>query len=46
LGEAQNLKKVVALAMKIIARKLSDEPVMPVEEEAIDYEAWSFKNIK
>jgi hypothetical protein len=29
----------VALAMQMLDRKPSEEPVMAVEEEAIDYEA-------
>jgi hypothetical protein len=33
------LTKVVALAMQMLDRKPSDEPVMTVEEEAVDYEA-------
>jgi single-strand DNA-binding protein len=31
--------KVVALAMQMLDRKPSEEPVMTVEEEAVDYEA-------
>ena len=33
------LTKVVCLAMQMLDRKPADEPVMTVEEEAIDYEA-------
>jgi hypothetical protein len=33
------LTRVVALAMQMLDRKSSDEPVMTVEEEAVDYEA-------
>jgi hypothetical protein len=32
------LTKVVALAMQMLDRRLSDEPAMSVEEEAVDYE--------
>ena len=38
-GETRYFTKVVALAMQMLDRKPSDEPVMTVEEEAIDYEA-------
>jgi single-strand DNA-binding protein len=31
--------KVVALAMQMLDRKPADEPVLTVEEEAVDYEA-------
>jgi single-strand DNA-binding protein len=31
--------KIVALSMQMLDRKPADEPVMTVEEEAIDYEA-------
>ena len=34
-----NLTKVVALDMQMLDRKPSEEPVITVEEEAIDYEA-------
>ena len=38
-GETKYFTKVVALAMQMLDRKPSEEPVMTVEEEAIDYEA-------
>lgn len=38
-GETKYYTKVVALAMQMLDRKPSDEPVMTVEEEAADYEA-------
>jgi len=38
-GETRYFTKVVALTMQMLDRKPSDEPVMTVEEEAIDYEA-------
>src|SRR4026208_2183999 len=38
-GETRYYTKVVALAMQMRDRKPSDEPVLSVEEEAIDYEA-------
>jgi single-strand DNA-binding protein len=39
-GETRFFTKVVALAMQMLDRKPSDdEPVMTVEEEAVDYEA-------
>lgn len=38
-GETRFYTKVVALAMQMLDRKPSDEPVMTVEEEAVDYEA-------
>lgn len=38
-GETKYFTKVVALAMQMLDRKPSDEPVMTVEEEAADYEA-------
>ena len=38
-GETRYYTKVVALAMQMLDRKPSDEPVLSVEEEAIDYEA-------
>ena len=38
-GETKYYTKVVALAMQMLDRKPSEEPVMTVEEEAIDYEA-------
>ncbi len=38
-GETKFYTKVVALAMQMLDHKPSDEPVMTVEEEAIDYEA-------
>ena len=37
-GETRYYTKVVALAMQMLDRKPSEEPVMTVEEEAIDYE--------
>jgi hypothetical protein len=33
------LTKVVALAMQMLDRKPSEEPMLTVEEEAIEYEA-------
>ena len=38
-GETRFYTKVVALSMQMLDRKPNDEPVMTVEEEAIDYEA-------
>jgi single-strand DNA-binding protein len=38
-GENRYFTKVVALAMQMLDRKPSDEPVMTVEEETVDYEA-------
>lgn len=38
-GETRYFTKVVALAMQMLDRKPNDEPVMTVEEEAVDYEA-------
>ena len=38
-GETNYFTKVVALAMQMLDRKPSEELVMTVEEEAIDYEA-------
>jgi single-strand DNA-binding protein len=38
-GETRYFTKVVALAMQMLDRKPTEEPVMSVEEEAIDYEA-------
>jgi single-strand DNA-binding protein len=38
-GETRYFTKVVALTMQMLDRKPSEEPVMTVEEEAIDYEA-------
>jgi single-strand DNA-binding protein len=38
-GETKYFTKVVALAMQMLDRKPSEELVMTVEEEAIDYEA-------
>ena len=38
-GETKFYTKVVALAMQMLDRKPSEEPVMTVEEEAVDYEA-------
>ena len=38
-GETKYFTKVVALAMQLLDRKPSDEPVMTVEEDAADYEA-------
>jgi single-strand DNA-binding protein len=38
-GENRYYTKVVALSMQMLDRKPTDEPVMTVEEEAIDYEA-------
>ena len=37
-GENRYFTKVVALTMQMLDRKPSEEPVMTVEEEAIDYE--------
>jgi hypothetical protein len=33
------LTKIVALSMQMLDRKPSEEPVLTVEEEAIEYEA-------
>jgi len=38
-SETRFYTKVVALSMQMLDRKPADEPVMAVEEEAIDYEA-------
>jgi single-strand DNA-binding protein len=38
-GETRYSTKVVALAMQMLDRKPSEEPVLTVEEEAVDYEA-------
>jgi single-strand DNA-binding protein len=38
-GETKFYTKVVALSMQMLDRKSSEEPVMTVEEEAVDYEA-------
>lgn len=38
-GENRYYTKVVALSMQMLDRKPAEEPVMSVEEEAIDYEA-------
>ena len=38
-GEPRFFTKVVALAMQMLDRKPSEEPVLTVEEEAIEYEA-------
>jgi single-strand DNA-binding protein len=38
-GENRYFTKVVALAMQMLDRKTSEEPVMTVEEEVVDYEA-------
>jgi single-strand DNA-binding protein len=38
-GETRYYTKVVALAMQMLDRKPSEEPVMTVEEEVVDYEA-------
>ncbi len=38
-GENRYFTKVVALAMQMLDRKPSEEPVLTVEEEAIEYEA-------
>jgi len=37
--ETLTFTKVVALAMQMLDRKPSEEPVTTVEEEAIEYEA-------
>jgi hypothetical protein len=34
-----DFEKVVALGMQMLDRKPADEPVLTVEEEAVDYEA-------
>jgi single-strand DNA-binding protein len=38
-GENRYFTKVVALSMQMLDRKPSEEPVLTVEEEAIEYEA-------
>jgi single-strand DNA-binding protein len=38
-GETKYYTKVVALAMQMLDRKSSDEPMMTVEEDAAEYEA-------
>jgi single-strand DNA-binding protein len=37
-GETKYFTKVVALVMQMLDRKPSDEPVMTLEEDAVDYE--------
>jgi hypothetical protein len=39
LGETNTFTKVVALSMQMLDRKLSEEPVLMVEEQPIEYEA-------
>ena len=38
-GETKFYTKVVALALQFLDRKPAEEPVLAVEEEAVDYEA-------
>jgi len=38
-GETKFYTKVVALTLQFLDKKPSDEPVMTIEEEAVDYEA-------
>ncbi|RPJ29079.1 MAG: single-stranded DNA-binding protein [Chloroflexi bacterium] len=38
-GETKFFTKVVALSLQFLDKKTSDEPMMTVEEEAVDYEA-------
>jgi single-strand DNA-binding protein len=38
-GETRFYTKVVALSMQMLDRKPSDEPVLTVEEEVVEYEA-------
>ena len=38
-GEVKYFTKVIALAMQMLDRKPNEEPLMTVEEEAVDYEA-------
>jgi single-strand DNA-binding protein len=38
-GETRYFTKVVALSLQFLDKKPSDEPVMTVEEETVDYEA-------
>lgn len=38
-GETKYFTKVVALSLQFLDKKPVDEPVMTVEEEAVDYEA-------
>jgi single-strand DNA-binding protein len=38
-GETRYYTKVVALAMQMLDRKPSEEPILSVEEETIEYEA-------
>ncbi len=38
-GEVKFYTKVVALALQFLDKKPTDEPVMTIEEEAVDYEA-------
>jgi single-strand DNA-binding protein len=38
-GETRFFTKVVALAMQMLDRKPSEEPILTVEEEAVEYEA-------
>ena len=37
-GETKYFSKVVALSMQMLDRKQSEEPMMTVEEEAVEYE--------
>ena len=37
-GETKYFTKVVALTMQMLDRKPSDEPMMTVEEETVEYE--------
>ena len=37
-GETKYFTKVVALSMQMLDRKPNDEPMMTVEEEAVEYE--------
>lgn len=38
-GETRYFTKIVAVALQFLDRKPTDEPMMTVEEEAVDYEA-------
>jgi len=38
-GETKYFSKVVALGMQFLDKRSADEPVMAVEEEAVEYEA-------
>ena len=39
VGKPQIFTRVVALAMRMVDRKPSQEPILTVEEEPVEYEA-------